>query len=83
MPFVEYADSNMLDKMPGMAYFLKTEPHPLGVVVIDEEHGARELLIEGERCCGVPFEELRQIAATTRQLEVAENAAVAFRLRNL
>ncbi len=83
MTFVGYADGNILVKMSSMSYFLKTEPHPLGVVVIDEGYGARELFIEGERCCGVPFEEIRQIAATTRRLEVAETAALAFRKKYL
>lgn len=66
-----------------MAHFLKVELHPLGIVVIDEEHGERELLIEGESCCGVPFSELRQIAATTQRFEVEDQVASTCRLRRL
>jgi len=66
-----------------MAHFLKVEWHPLGIVVIDEAGGGRELLIEGESCCGVPYSELRQIATTTRQLEVEDQMALTCRLKRL
>lgn len=63
-----------------MAYTLQVEIHPLGIVVQNEE-GERELLIEGESCCGIGYAELRQIALTRRCVEIDETAANACRLK--
>ncbi len=65
-----------------MSYTLHVQPHPLGVVVFDDE-GGRELLIEGEDCCGVGFPELAQIANTTRHIEIDEAKAQTCRLKQL
>lgn len=62
-----------------MAYTLYVEPHPLGIVVCNAV-GDRELLIDGERCCGVGFETLKQAAFTTRRIEVDEESAANCRL---
>jgi len=64
-----------------MSYILRVEPHPLGVVVSNE--GDRELLIEGETCCCMNFEELKRIAETTRQVEIADETAAGCRLIRL
>ncbi|GAB1392937.1 hypothetical protein MASR1M60_11000 [Rhodocyclaceae bacterium] len=49
-----------------MPYKVHVVPHPLGVV-IDDREGGRELLIEGEGCCGKTFEQLKQIATSTHE----------------
>jgi hypothetical protein len=49
--------------------------HPLGVVVSHGANGRGELLIRGEACCGVSFEQLERIALTTRKVDVDEAAA--------
>jgi hypothetical protein len=54
-----------------MAYVLHVLPHPLGVVVAND-NGNRELLIEGELCCGIPFDELRIIVAKGGKVEIDE-----------
>lgn len=63
-----------------MAYTLQVEIHPLGIVV-QNEAGERELLIEGESCCGIGYDELRQIALTQRRVEIDEADANACRLK--
>jgi hypothetical protein len=62
-----------------MAYVIRVELHPLGVVV-QNEAGQRELLIEGEACCGVPLDELKHIAATTGRIEFDDTKANCCRL---
>lgn len=63
-----------------MAYTLQVEIHPLGIVV-QNEAGERELLIEGESCCGISYDTLRQIALTQRQVVIDEAEATACRLK--
>lgn len=63
-----------------MAYTLTVELHPLGVVVQNDENG-RELLIEGESCCGVSYEELKQIALTSRRVDIEDDSAYLCRLK--
>jgi len=63
-----------------MSYMVRVQPHPLGVVVINEDN-ERELLIEGEECCGVGFDELVHIANTTRKVEVDAAQAGKCRLK--
>jgi hypothetical protein len=60
----------------------EVEPHALGVVVMDHE-GNRELLIEGESCCGIPFEQLQKIAATIGCFEVPKQVAATCRLKRM
>lgn len=62
-----------------MAYTLHVEPHPIGVVV-SNKLGERELLIEGETCCGLSFEELKRVAETTHEIEFDAERAVNCRL---
>jgi|WetSurMetagenome_2_1015567.scaffolds.fasta_scaffold579417_1 hypothetical protein len=66
-----------------MQHIIRVEPHPIGVVVIDDEDGKRELLIEGEECCGILFEQLQQIAKTTHKFEIDDLAAATCRLNRL
>ncbi len=56
--------------------------HPIGVVIYNDDDG-RELLSEGEKCCGVPFDELQQIASTTRMVEIDGAKAGTCRLKQL
>lgn len=63
-----------------MAYILRVIPHPLGVVV-SNAFKDRELLIEGESCCGIEYDDLQIIANTTGEIEV--DTAVADRCRLL
>jgi hypothetical protein len=63
-----------------MAYTLTVELHPLGVVVQNDEDG-RELLIEGESCCGISYEELKRIALTNRRVDVEDANAYQCRLK--
>lgn len=65
-----------------MPYVLRVEPHPIGVVVISEDQ-SRELLIEGDTCCGVPFVELQHIANTSRKFLVDDETAKKCRLKRL
>lgn len=65
-----------------MAYRLKVELHPLGVVVINEQN-ARELLIEGEQCCGVGFDELKRAALASRLIEVEDICGETCRLSRI
>ena len=62
-----------------MAYTLHVELHPLGLVVRNEEDG-RELLIEGEKCCGISYDDLKKIATTSRSVEVDDLQAFVCRL---
>jgi hypothetical protein len=62
-----------------MAYTLHVELHPLGLVVSNEIDG-RELLIEGESCCGVSYDELKQVALTTHRLDIDDTQAACCRL---
>ncbi len=52
-----------------MAYTLLVELHPLGLVVQNDEDG-RELLIEGESRCGFSYDELKQVALTSRCIDI-------------
>jgi hypothetical protein len=63
-----------------MAYTLQVEIHPLGIVV-QNDAGERELLIEGESCCGINYDTLRQIALTQRHVVIDEADAAACRLK--
>lgn len=63
-----------------MAYTLQVDIHPLGIVV-QNEAGERELLIEGESCCGIGYDTLRQIALTERRVVIDEADAAACRLK--
>jgi hypothetical protein len=62
-----------------MAYRLSVELHSLGVVVVNERN-ERELLIEGEQCCGVGFDELKRAAAASRSIEVDDACGATCRL---
>jgi hypothetical protein len=63
-----------------MSALIKVIPHPLGVVVINDD-GDRELLIEGECCCGVCFDELQHIAAAGRVFKASDADAESWRQR--
>jgi hypothetical protein len=65
-----------------MPYILRVHSHPLGVVVTNDD-GGRELLIEGEKCCGITFEELARIAATTGCIKLDDDKWVCCRLVGL
>ncbi|MGE5467757.1 MAG: hypothetical protein ACM3Y9_10065 [Ignavibacteria bacterium] len=58
-----------------MAYVFRVRPHPLGVVVSERPETLGELLLPGEKCCGVAFEDLERAAATTGFIEVPEVAS--------
>lgn len=58
-----------------MAHTFMVRPHPLGVVVYERPEVRGELLLPGEECCGVPYEELVQLAATGGRVEIADAAA--------
>lgn len=60
-----------------MSYTLHFELHPLGVIVQSED-GERELLIPGETCCCLSFEEMTRIAATTRKIVLDEVSFAEF-----
>lgn len=62
-----------------MTYRLNVHLHPLGVVVVNDE-GERELLIEGETCCGIGFDDLRRAAADARPIELAASCSDSCRL---
>jgi hypothetical protein len=55
-----------------MPYVFHVRIHPLGVVVSEQPNVRGELLLPGETCCGVGFEELKRIAVTTGSVEVAD-----------
>lgn len=57
-----------------MAYALKIELHPLGVVVINDQN-KRELLIEGESCFGISFAELKRAAVSSGRIEIEDDNA--------
>lgn len=65
-----------------MSYHLQVEAHPLGVVVI-YENNERELLIEGEVCCGVAFVTLKQAAETHRNITIEDGSSYLKRLNRL
>jgi hypothetical protein len=65
-----------------MSQIFRVQPHPLGVVVIDEDN-VRELLIEGESCCGIGFEELQRIAHAGHKFEIDDAMAESCRLKQL
>lgn len=58
-----------------MPYVFHVRLHPLGVVVSQRPDVRGELLLPGETCCGVDYEQLARIAATTGYMEVPESAA--------
>lgn len=58
-----------------MPYTFRVRPHPLGVVVYTRSGELGELLIPGESCCGIPFEELTEHARTSREVAVPEDRA--------
>lgn len=60
-----------------MAYTFRVRLHPLGVIVFRQPDEQGELLLPGEECCGVSFDELVRIAKTTREVEVADATAAA------
>ena len=66
-----------------MTHIFRVQPHPLGVVVIDEDSDVRELLIEGESCCGLGFDELQRIAHAGRKFEIDDARAESCRLKRL
>jgi hypothetical protein len=59
-----------------MSYRFLVRSHPLGVVVSRRPELLGELLLPGETCCGVGFEDLARAAETTGYIEVAEHASV-------
>lgn len=65
-----------------MSYQLQVEKHPLGVVVI-YENNERELLIEGEVCCGIDFVTLKMAAETRQQITIEEGSSCLKRLNRL
>ena len=65
-----------------MEYKVHVEYHPLGVV-IDDRHGWRELLIEGEDCCGKTFDQLREIANTDHEFYIDASTALRCKLKRL
>lgn len=58
-----------------MPYRFLVRRHPLGVIVYPEPGTTGELLIPGEHCCGISFEQLERIADTTGTVTVDEAAA--------
>ncbi len=58
-----------------MPYTFHVRTHPLGVVVYSRPELLGELLLPGEKCCGVAYEELVRVAATTGLVEVSDSAA--------
>lgn len=58
-----------------MTYHFHVRSHPLGVVVFSDPGKRGELLLPGETCCGVLYEELERIASTTQRVEVDVSAA--------
>lgn len=67
-----------------MSRILKVEPHPLGVLVINASNDReRELLVEGEECCGIGFDELKKISMSTHRVEIDDHRAAECRLIKL
>ncbi|MBI4987025.1 MAG: hypothetical protein HZC24_17185 [Rhodocyclales bacterium] len=58
-----------------MSHRILVRPHALGVVVFDPASGRSELLIPGEACCGVSYEQLEEHARTGSPIEVSDAAA--------
>jgi hypothetical protein len=58
-----------------MSYVFHVRPHPLGVVVSKRPDLRGELLLPGETCCGVQYDQLARIAMTTGYVSVAETAS--------
>lgn len=56
-----------------MPYTFHVRSHPLGVVVYSRPEVLGELLLPGEKCCGVAYEELVRVAATTGLVEVPDS----------
>jgi hypothetical protein len=63
-----------------MPYKINVELHPLGLVVENEE-GERELLIEGETCCSLSYDELKRIANSTCKFEIDDEKTGKCRLK--
>jgi hypothetical protein len=59
-----------------MSYLFHVRSHPLGVVVSKRPELLGELLLPGEKCCGVEFDELARAAETTGYIEVADNISI-------
>ena len=59
---------------------VRVQPHPLGVVVINEDN-ERELLIDGEECCGIGFDEQQHIVATSQKVEIDDAKVGQCRLK--
>jgi hypothetical protein len=55
-----------------MSYVFHVRTHPLGVVVSMRPRQLGELLLPGENCCGVEFDELVRVAETTGYIEVPD-----------
>jgi hypothetical protein len=66
-----------------MPYVFHVRIHPLGVVVSEEPNVRGELLLPGETCCGIAFDELKRIAATTGSVEVSDTESCDCPLRSL
>lgn len=62
-----------------MAYTLRVELHPLGIVVQNEDD-ERELLIEGESCCGVTYADLHKAALVNQPVTIDDAQAGQCRL---
>lgn len=65
-----------------MTHSFRVRPHPLGVIVHCGPNGRSELLIPNEDCCGVSFEKLKEIAASSQIVEVDDAAAANCPLRS-
>jgi hypothetical protein len=64
-----------------MSHTLIVDWHPLGVIVHTEINDSRELLIEGEECCGISFDRLKLIAESkTHSIEIDDTIAATCRL---
>lgn len=62
-----------------MPYTINVELHPLGLVV-ENQDGERELLIEGETCCNLSYDDLKRIANTTCRFEIEDEISAKCRL---
>lgn len=58
-----------------MPNVLRVRPHPLGVVVSRQAEKLGELLLPGEKCFGVDYEELARVAETTGYVEIPDGDA--------
>ena len=70
--------SNTYERMSQTLY---VDWHPLGIVVHSKENES-ELLIEGETCCCMSFEELKRIAASGGKVEIDDATAATCRVLN-